>query len=543
MGDNPATISQLLQFPRVAKAMKSPALLVGLTAFLTALLVQSGDVGSIDTQFRLQTTHSFWTEDRSVPENALQLGVAGKKGRVYAPYGMGQSLLMLPADIAGSYLARLRLFADFSEHDPGIREIVVTYSSSILLSVFTALTCLRLLKSLEFTVAQAVAGALTLLFATTFLHYMQNLAENNLIFLLTLTGFTYQYEWLRTGRLRSLFFGSLALGANLLVRLTTAMDITGAALFIIAASWLEHVREQPLLARLGSYFRIAGPCYAAYFAIDRLYQYHRFGSFFNTYISLLTEQQKRKNPSLPSNFPWSTPLHVGVLGPLVTPEKSIFLFDPLIILTLLLALLLWKRFSPEVKAFLIAGTWLLVIYILFYARYYDWSGDFAWGDRYVTTPVQLLAMISTPLLLRHTSIIRKSVRRFGIAIACISVAVQLASVVFWHPLEIDQMESLGHPTFVVGLRFKNIAAVILGKVDQWGLSNDDTRNSGNYSNTPNLLPFLLKKDGSVSEIIADGLILAWVLGFLTLIALLWFIQRKVRAADLMWSDTALLNFA
>jgi hypothetical protein len=32
--------------------------------------------------------------------------------------------------------------------------------------------------------------------------------------------------------------------------------------------------------------------------------------------------------------------------------------------------------------------------------------------------------------------------------------------------------TMGHPTFVVGLRFKNIVADILGKYEGWGLTND-----------------------------------------------------------------------
>ena len=46
---------------------------------------------------------------------------------------------------------------------------------------------------------EAVAGVLALLFCTTHLHYTQNMQENNYIMLLTLTGFSFQYEWLRTG--------------------------------------------------------------------------------------------------------------------------------------------------------------------------------------------------------------------------------------------------------------------------------------------------------------------------------------------------------
>lgn len=517
---------------RQKKVLNHPAFLVGLAAFLTALLVQSGELGSVDSDIRLQTTHSFWTPAPSVPDKSPELGVAGENGRLYAPYGMGQSLLMLPSDIVGTYLARLPLFGGFAGHNRGIREIVVSYSTNILVCVLTVLVCIRCLRLLEFTVNQAIAGAFTLLFATTFLHYTQNMMENNFILLLTLTGLSFQYEWLRTGRIWSLAFGSLALGANLLIRLTTAMDITAAALFGVLFLWLKQVRGRELLVRLGCYVRVAGPCYAVFLVIDRIYQYYRFGSFFNTYLMVLAEQQRKVDPSLPPDYPWNTPLHEGVLGPLITPEKSVFLFDPLIVLTLLLSLLLWKRFRPDIKAFLVAALSLFAIYILFYAKYYVWSGDFAWGDRYITTPVQLLAMISIPLLLRHRPNLGKIVWRLGMGIAVVSVAIQLASVAFWHPLEIHQMETLGHPTFVVGLRFKNIAAVTLGKADQWGLSNEDTREVGGiHSNTPYFLPFLLKKDGSVSKTIADGLIAAWLVALANLIAVMLFIQRKARRGD------------
>ena len=94
------------------------------------------------------------------------------------------------------------------------------------------------------------------------------------------------------------------------------------------------------------------------------------------------------------------------------------------------------------------------------------------------------------------------------------------------------METLGHPTFVVGLRFKNIVAVPLGKVDRWGLSNEDTREVGGiHSNTPYFLPFLLKKDGSVSNAAASGLIAAWLIALAALIAVLFFIQRKAQRGD------------
>ena len=34
------------------------------------------------------------------------------------------------------------------------------------------------------------------------------------------------------------------------------------------------------------------------------------------------------------------------------------------------------------------------------------------------------------------------------------------------------METFGHPTFVIALRFKNIVAFALGKMEAWGLNTD-----------------------------------------------------------------------
>jgi hypothetical protein len=406
--------------------------------------------------------------------------------------------------------------------------MVVSYSTNIILCVLTVMVCFRFLRLLEFNRTECVAGALALLFGTTFLHYTQNMMENNFILLLTLTGLCFQYDWLRTGNTRALLIGSFALGANLLTRLTTILDIAGAGVFLFLILVMNRVRGRELFARLQEYLRVAVPCYGVFFLIDRLYQYARFGSFWNTYLSVAAEQQRNLDPDLPANFPWNTPFHTGVLGPLITPEKSLFLFDPLICLTILISVVIWKRFRPEIQAYVISISCLSAAYILFYATYFTWSGDYAWGDRFITVPIQLLAMISIPLLLRHRYHLRRIVVKLGMAIAACSVAIQLASVAFWHPLEIHQMETLGH-RFVVGLRFKNIVAVAFDSVDQWGLSNQLTKDVGGiHSITPYFLPFLLKKDGSVSRATSDALIILWFCMLAALISILLVIWRQAQ---------------
>src|SRR5260370_4190413 len=157
---------------------------------------------------------------------------------------------MLRGDGVGTYLERLRVVANFADRDTDIRAIVVSYSTSILVCVLTVLVCFRFLLLLQFTPNQCIAGAFTLLFGTTFLHYTQNMMENNFLLLLTLTGLCFQYEWLGTGSTRALLTGSLALGANILTPLTTVLDITAAGLFILLVLSIEYVRCPGVLARL-----------------------------------------------------------------------------------------------------------------------------------------------------------------------------------------------------------------------------------------------------------------------------------------------------
>ena len=514
--------------------LRRPTFLLGLLAFLVAVVVQSGDLGSSDTAHRLQATHSFWTSQPPVfPDEYPEFGIHGRGGKLYGWYGIGQSLLMVPFDVMGTYLSGLRIFAHYSD-DPSIRNIVVAYSVNALVSVLTAVLCFQLLRWFDFSVKESVAGVLALLFCTTHLHYTQNMMENNYIMLLTLAGLAFQYRWLRTGSRRSLIIGSGALGLNLLSRLTTGMDLAAVGIFLLLFCWWSGIRGKALRARIISYLKVAAPMYAVFILIDRIYQFYRFGSFFNTYLSVFGREMKMLNPELPANYPFETPFHVGFFGALFQPEKSIFLFDPLLILTAVVAILLWKRFQPEIKAYVLAFVLLLFADISFYARYTVWSGDFAWGDRYVSTAAELVAFISVPLLVRYRQHLGRFGRGFGIALVAVSAVIQLASLAFWVPLEIYQMETFGHPTFVIALRFKNIAAFALHKVEAWGLLNYAMKwDDWDYVRitTWNFLPFVLKRTGAAPPWVVKATTVLWLAGVAAVVGLLVMIWRRVKRGE------------
>src|SRR5579872_6994777 len=235
---------------RLGRWLRDPLFLLCVTAGLLAFVVQSGELGSADTMHRLQTTHWLWTSQPQVfPNEYPEFGLHGRDGKIYSWYGIGQSLLMLPADLVGTWISHWRIFADY-EDDPAVRSIVVSYSTNILVNVLTALIAFRLLRQLRFGVREAIAGILALMFCTTHLHYTQNMQENNYIMLLTLVGFSYQFEWLRTGSARALWIGSATLGLNLLTRVTTALDLMAAGVFLLVVLWFEHKLDRGLWQRL-----------------------------------------------------------------------------------------------------------------------------------------------------------------------------------------------------------------------------------------------------------------------------------------------------
>ena len=587
-GVTPLCITIQAMISRLGRWLHDPVFLLCLAAGLLAFVVQSGELGTADTTHRLQTTHWIWTSEPQVfPQEFSEFGIRGRGGRLYSWYGIGQSLLMLPADVVGTWIAHWQIFSDYGD-DPGVRSIVVTYTTNVLVNVLTALIALRLLGQLGFSKKEAFAGVLALLFCTTHLHYTQNMMENNYILLLTLVGFSFQYEWLRTGSTRSLVLGSAALGLNLLTRLTTGLDLIACGAFVLFVLWFEQVRRRALWQRLLDYGRVAAPVYAFFALIDRVYQFYRFGSFTNTYVSLAAAAQRQQDPTLPPNYPWTTPFQEGFLGPLFKPEKSIFLFDPLLLLALLMLALLWKRLAPGVRAYALATLLLLLAYISFYARYFAWAGDFAWGDRYVSTTVELTALLAVPLLLRLRALVTENqprglkptssaeakgtaeaapfplgptanvgpsvlaasvavtkslvtpavgkwIWRAGVALVAASLVIQIASLAFWLPLEIYQMETFGHPTFVIALRFKNIAAFALGKMDAWGLNTDAmTWDPWDYVHitTWNFLPFLLKRVGAAPAWVARVAFAVW----LTAIAALVWTLAQLRSV--VGSETA-----
>jgi len=139
-----------------------------------------------------------------------------------------------------------------------------------------------------------------------------------------------------------------------------------------------------------------------------------------------------------------------------------------------------------------------------------------------------VAFISVPLLLRHRADVGKLAWRVGVGLIAAGAAVQVASITFWLQLELYQMMAPDHPSFVIGLRFKNMVAFALGKAEQWQLTNPAmTDDAWDYVHitTWNFLPFVLRRVGEVPTWVVRVAFGVWSAGLALLGGALWRLGR------------------
>jgi len=116
---------------------------------------------------------------------------------------------------------------------------------------------------------------------------------------------------------------------------------------------------------------------------------------------------------------FSNPLLVGLFGVLFSAGKSIFLFSP----PLLLGAIGWNHFRQRSETR--SDAWLFlaicVAQVLLYAKWWDWSSDDAWGNRFLVPGVLLMCIPMVEVLQRRMLV-------YGVAAAGLFVQLLAVSV-------------------------------------------------------------------------------------------------------------------
>ncbi len=91
---------------------------------------------------------------------------------------------------------------------------------------------------------------------------------------------------------------------------------------------------------------------------------------------------------------WRENILVGLWGQFLSPGKSVFLYSPVLVL----ALFGLRRFVARRRAVAVAVAVTVGPVVLIYARYVFWSGDWAWGPRYLVFALPALLLPVAELL-------------------------------------------------------------------------------------------------------------------------------------------------
>jgi hypothetical protein len=470
-----------------------------LLVWFFSVLLEPGDLGSSDVGFRLQAAHSLWTSDPQVraDESDWTLPI-GRDGLRRIPWGIGQSLIMLPADIVAS---AANSFLNLPKTlEPKVRQALVGYLTFPPISAAAIVFGMLFLGRLGFSTGQSAIGGLALFFCTSLFPYTQIHQENTCLLLLDVISLYGILSWVRTETSPYLIMVGAALGLSLLIRLTSIFDCIAITAFALLLSSAKGYRLPTIISALGKY---VAPFLVISLAIDRLYQFERFGTWADTYVERYAQQISAVQHGLPHNWPWSYPIWDGVYLILFSQERSIFLFDPLLLVTFWIAFRYWKNFSGPVQQFVIVTVLLLGVEVGFYACHDTPVGASTWGSRFTTTPVILISMLAVPMMVERWACLSLLERGLAVIVASFATVVQLCSVIFWYQLEDAQIHDAGSG-FVVGMRLLNAVAVSLGEFSHWHLATPSV--VVRYLKL-NFVPFLI--DNYLSASIARRLQFVW----------------------------------
>jgi 4-amino-4-deoxy-L-arabinose transferase-like glycosyltransferase len=324
----------------------------------------------------------------------------GRDGQTYSKYGLGQSLTIVPLYLLGKALAALLPVPGFQYG----AKLLVSFFNSIV----TAATCALLLawvQALGYSARTGLAiavvyGLSTMAWVYTKTFYAQPATT------LCLLGAAYSLTRFRQrSDRRWLGLAGASLGVAIVFRPTALIALPAFTLVLVLCR-REASRARHLL--------LDGMVFLAPLAlalgINAWYNLVRFRSLLGSGYVEAT---------------WDVPFLYGLYGMLFSPGKSVFLYNPIILLALAGVPLLARRHRDETLLISL----LTVSYLAFYASYSFWTGGWNWGPRFLLPLLPLLTLSTAPLL--EDSPVRGGRIAFA-ALAIVGLAIQLPAILVDH---------------------------------------------------------------------------------------------------------------
>jgi hypothetical protein len=374
-------------------------------AFAAALLVYAsttgGSLATSDAVATYEVTESIVLHGSvALRSDAVGMeGARGLDGRMYAPFGIGQSLYNIPFFLAG-LAVRDGLGIRIGKPST-IPKAAVAVGSAVAAAVGVGVTALFALRIAGGDAQAALFAALGLAFATSVWPYAKFGFNAPLTLALVTAGLHAAWIASRDRLIRAWWWSGAALAFALLVRHEMILLIVPVALWAAL-----EARGNPGRT-VASLLRVAVPLALA-LAATLLYNAARFGNPLDTgYLRDSTAQ-------------FNQPVLEGLYGLLLSPGASLFLYAPLAIPGAIGLAMLWRA-DRNLAAMLTAA---FVTFLIFYASLGHWAGGRSYGPRYLVPLLSCLCLPLAPWFARAS----RGTRRALLACAVAGAIVQLPGV-------------------------------------------------------------------------------------------------------------------
>ena len=448
---------------------------ITLIALLWLIFINPGSITNPDTIRRSHMAHAWLTQtEEAIPQDELVIHV---NNRNYVPYDLGQSMLMLPGDWLGAKLSQiLNLTNEYESRQ--LREAVISFLIFLPINLLVVLTSFKLLLSFGYYEKIAGLSSIVFLLGTTVLFYASYHQQNNQILLCILASYQTAFAYVMQRKKRLAIASGMALGIAFLIRITSILYVVSVLTFLIGC--LSNVRTKLLINSLKStFFLMTG--FIPFVILERVLTYYRYNSWTATSTSLHLQIYAKASNLADSNaivrgdnsslsfLNLLTKVKLeGLLAPFISPEKSIFIYDPLLLPCLIVGFLCWRFLSSYIKWYLIAGIVGFALHLYIYSWNVNWVEHMAWGVRYHLTSVHLILIPLIPLIIRgairqfnsRTNALKIVFRSLSKAVIILAIFCQLISISLYPSLEAIQQElNIGSP-FRIIQRINNIFYLI-----------------------------------------------------------------------------------